>query len=384
MQTTGEDFISLKAMNETNNSSASSIGAEVSDVTKIIVIGAYAIIFLVSFAGNLLIIHIVRTRPSIRQNPFSWLLVNTAVADLLDVITASAFTVPIFLCGDCWISGITGKILCKLIPFFLTVAICVSIWTLTIIAADRYLAIVGTVRQNKRPLSPRSVARYIIAVWLIASLIFSWELYKYRVDDEDGEVAVCFPHWHDDEELSVALYQAEMIVKVAITYAAPLVIMGVLYSLIAKFLWNHKPPGNANQLSLAHAKRTRSFRGVIKMLMTAVAVFAIFWLPVHVCHIMSVFYVDRYDSIPFVITGLLYWLAHANAAIHPWLFIAFSEHWRKETKVILQKICKTHRGVFDQLRLRTFSLPTLVTTPDMSSGRANTTKRGSYVATMPP
>ena len=272
--------------------------------------------------------------------------------------------------------------LCKLIPFLLTVSICVSIWSLVIIAADRYLAIVCTVCQNKRPLSSRSVLRCIVAVWFFAGLIFSWELYTYKVEEVDVDVAQCYAQWHESEELSIILVKAEMIVKLAITYVIPLVIMGVLYSLIAKFLWSHKPPGNASQL--AHAKRTRSFRGVIKMLMTAVAVFALCWLPVHVSHIMSVFFRDSYDTIPFIIQGLLYWAAHANAAIHPWLFIAFSENLRKETKEILQSSCNGKKKVFDQIRLRTFSLPTLITTPEMSSRRANTMKRGSYVATTTP
>ena len=376
-------------MNYTDNSTAffepeeEHHEAEVADVTKIIVIGAYAIILLLSLVGNSLILHIVRTRPSIRQNPFSWLLVNTALADLLDVITASSFTVPSFLCGDCWASGATGTALCKLIPFFLTVSISVSIWSLVIIAADRYLAIVCTVCQNKRPLSGRSVLRCIAAVWFFAGLIFSWELYIHKVEDVDDDVAQCYVEWHkESEELSIILNKAEVIVKVAITYAIPLVTMGVLYSLIAKFLWSHKPPGSATQLT--HAKRTRSFRGVIKMLMTAVAVFALCWLPVHVCHIMSVFFPHSYDTIPFIIQGLFYWMAHANAAIHPWLFIAFSENLRRETKRILQifqRSCNGEKNVFDQMRLRTFSLPTLITTPEMPSRRANTVKRGSYVTT---
>lgn len=385
-------YISLRPMNDMNNTENSTAffepeeedyEEEVGDVTKIIVIGAYAIIFLFSFVGNSLIIHIVRTRPSIRQNPFSWLLVNTAFADLLDVITASSFTVPVFLCGDCWLSGTTGTILCKLIPFFITVSICVSIWTLVIIAVDRYLAIVCTLCQNKRPLSARSVLRCIAAVWFFAGLIFSWELYTYKVEEVDVDVAVCYAQWHEEsEELSIILDKAEMIFKVATTYAVPLVIMGVLYSLIAKFLWSHKPPGNATQL--AYAKRTRNFRGVIKMLMTAVTVFALCWLPVHVCHIISIFHRDIYNTIPFIIQGLLFWVAHANAAIHPWLFIAFSANLRRETKGILQNSCKGKKKVFDQIRLRTFSLPTLITTPEMSSRRANTMKRGSYFATTTP
>ncbi|KAJ7379087.1 hypothetical protein OS493_018885 [Desmophyllum pertusum] len=320
------------------------IEEEISDVTQIIVISAYAIIFLFSFVGNSLIIHIVRTRTSIRQNSFNWLLVNTAVADLLDVITASAFSVPFFLCENCWISGVIGTILCKLIPFLLDVSICVSIWTLTIIAADRYLAIVCTGCQTqKKPLSSRAVVRSIIAVWLLAGLIFSGDLYKYKVEEaeeEEEEFAVCSHQWHVDSELSDILYQAEMIVKVVIAYAVPLVIMVVLYSLIVNFLWKHKPPGNTDQNQQAHAKRTRNFRAVIKMLMTAVAVFALCWLPVHVCHIMSEFYKDSYNDIPLIAKGLLYWLAHANAAIHPWLFITFSENLRREAKGISQSIYK--------------------------------------------
>lgn len=382
-------FFPLREMNNTDNTTAffepeeEHHEEEVADVTKIIVISAYAIILLLSLLGNSLILHIVRTRPSIRQNPFSWLLVNTALADLLDVITASSFTVPSFLCGECWASGATGTALCKLIPFFLTVSICVSIWSLVIIAVDRYLAIVCTVCQNKRPMSGRSVLRSIAAVWFFAGLIFSWELYIHKVQEVDDDVALCYVQWHEEsEELSIILIKAEVIVKVALTYAIPLVTMGVLYSLIAKFLWSHKPPGSATQLT--HAKRTRSFRGVIKMLMTAVAVFALCWLPVHVSHIMVIFFRHSYDTIPFIIQGLFYWMAHANAAIHPWLFIAFSENLRKETKGILQifqRSCNGEKNVFNQMRLRTFSLPTLITTPEMSSRRANTMKRGSYVTT---
>ena len=359
---------------------------EVGDVTKIIVIGAYSIILLLSFVGNSLILHIVRTRPSIRQNPFNWLLVNTAFADFLDVIAASSFTLPLFLCGDCWLSGTIGTILCKLIPFLLTVSICVSIWSLVIIAADRYLAIVCSVCQNKRPLSGKSVLKCIAAVWFLAGLIFSWELYVYKVEEVDDDVAECYTQWHEEsEELSTILVRAEMIFKVTITFAIPLVIMGVLYTLIAKFLWNHKPPGSGTRLT--HAKRTRSFRGVIKMLMTAVAVFALCWLPVHVSHIMWVFFPNSYETIPHIIQVLFYWVAHANAAIHPWLFIVFSENLRREAKGILQifqSSCNGKKNVFDQIGLRTVSLPTLITTPDMSSRRVNTMKRGSYVITSTP
>ena len=181
-------------------------------VTKTILVAAYVIIFLLSFTGNSLVIYIVRTRMKIRRNQFNWFLVNTAVSDLVNVTTASAFSLPYYLCDDCWISGMLGTILCKLIPFFLGVSICVSIWTLTVIAADRYLAIVC---MQVKPLSPRSVVRSIIAVWLIAGMILSEQLYKFKTKEIDGGECVCYSEWHDYSlEMSIIFNKAEMVVRV--------------------------------------------------------------------------------------------------------------------------------------------------------------------------
>lgn len=227
-------------------------------------------------------------------------------------------------------------------------------------------------------MSHRSVKRSIVAVWLFAGLIFSGELYKFTVDGQEGETAECHHQWHDlKPELSDFLYRVEMIVRFVINYVVPLLIISVLYSLIARFLWTHKPPGNATLQ--VHVKRTRKHRAVIKMLVTAVVIFALCWLPVHVAHIMEQFYTDIYDTIPLSTLVIMYWLAHANAAIHPWLFIYFGENLRMETKGILRNLNSRSTNVFDQFSKRTFSLPTLSIDPSTVRG-VNTTKRDSFVA----
>ena len=336
-------------------------GTKFTDVKKTILIVAYVIILLISFVGNSLVIHIVRTRTMIRKNPFNWLLVNTAVADLVDVTTASSFLLPYFLCGECWLSGVVGTVACKVIPFFLVVSICVSIWTLTVIAADRYLAIVCV---RKKALSSSSVIRSIAAVWLCAGIIFCGQLYKFKTDETEDGTQVCYHEWHEDWETSTLFYKVEMIVRVVITYAVPLVIMTVLYSLIARFLWTRKPPGNVNQKAVI--KQTRKRRAVIKMMITVVTVFALCWLPVQISHIMSLFYSDAYDAIPTILKWLLYWLAHANAAIHPWLFIVCSENLRLETIGVLRNIWNAN----SQKGTAGVSLPTLLTNLDVSAPRA--------------
>ena len=337
-------------------------GENLKEVDRIIMIGAYAFICLFSLVGNSLIIHLVRTRNNIRKNAFNWLLFNTAVADLLDVTTSTAFTLPVFFCGECWISGVVGSILCKLTPFLSVVSICVSIWTLTVIAADRYLAIVCI---RRRPLSPRSVVRSIVIVWLLASLIFSGELPKHKLIEEEGESAECTTEWHENKELAQIFEEADMIGKVVLTYAIPLFIMAVLYSSIAYFLWKQRPPGTVNQEAYIRQKKKRN--AIIKMLLMAVAVFAICWLPAHVAHIMTIFYGDIYDNIPIVVHGLFFWFAHANAAIHPWLFIAFSENLRSEVKGIFYYLRK--RGPFKKTQSRTSSQPSLITNVELAGSR---------------
>ena len=320
---------------------------------KMVMIGLYAISFLFSLVGNSLIIHLVRTRKSIRKNQFYWLIVNTAVADLVDVIAASADSTLLFGFADQPNLGVFGTVLCKGLLYLLVVSICAAIWTLTVIAVDRYLVIVCL---RRRALSSRSVLRSIITVWLCAALVSSVYLYQRKTEvDEDGTVQYCYEEWHEDEEINNAFYKAEVIFIVLLTYAVPLVVMAILYFLIARFLWTHKPPVSVNQHAYINQEKKR--KTAIKMLITVVTVFAVCWFPVHVSMIMRVFHPYEYLDIPQVLRWLFYWLAHANAAIHPWLFIAFGEHLRRGTREI-------YRHLRNKLRLRTRSTPNPGTNDD--------------------
>ena len=335
---------------------------------KMIMVGLYVIIFFFSLVGNSLIIHLVRTRKSIRKNQFYWLIVNTAVADLVDVIAASVVSILFYTFQDQQGQGVFGTALCKSMPYLLIVSICAAIWTLTVIAVDRYLVIVCL---RRRALSSRSVLRSIITVWLCSALVSGAQLYKYKTVELDG-IQYCIEDWHEDEEMNKTFYKVEVILKAVFTYAVPLYVIAILYFLIARFLWKRKPPVSVNQQ--AYNNQIRKRQTVIKMLITVVTVFAVCWFPVHVSHIMPEFYEDEYFDIPEVLRWLFYWLAHANAAIHPWLFIAFSEHLREGTKEICRNMWKRN-----ELRLRIGSTPSLATNEDPLS-RSPTPKSTGYTA----
>ena len=316
---------------------------------KIAMICIYVIILMLSLVGNSLIIHLVRTRKNIRKNQFYWLIFNTALADLIDVLTACAFSMPYFMFGDRWGLGGFGTAMCKIIPFLLVVSICAAIWTLTVIAVDRYLVIVCL---RRRALSSRSVLRSIIIVWLCAIVVGSGQLYKYRTLEDDDGIHYCVHEWDEDSlENSMLLYKTEMVVTVIIIYAVPLVIMAIMYFLIARFLWTHKPPVSVNQH--AYINQARKRKTAIKMC-TVVTVFAVSWLPLNFGMITVEFYTRVYYQVPLVLRWLFWWLASSKGAIYPWLFITFGDNLRRGTKEI-------YRHLLNKLRLCTGSTPNPVT-----------------------
>ena len=311
----------------------------------------YVIILMLSLVGNSLIIHLVRTRKNIRKKQFYWLIVSTAVAYLIEVLTACSFSMTYFMFGQRWGLGGFGTAMCKIIPFLLVVSICAAFWTLTVIAVDRYLVIVCP---RRRALSSRSVLRSIIIVWLCAVVVGCGQFYKFRTEEEDG-IQYCFDEWDEDsEETSWLIYKTEIVVIVITTYAVPLVIMAILYFLIARFVWTQRPPVSVNQH--AYINQARKRKTAVKMF-TVVTVFAVSWCPVHVIKLILNFYSPGGPYIREVFLWLFSWLSHANAAIHPWFFIAFGENLRQGTKEI-------YRHLGNKLRLRIRSTPNPGTNDD--------------------
>lgn len=172
-------------------------GENLKEVDRIIMIGVYVFICLFLLVGNLFIIYFVCICNNIWKNVFNWFFFNMVVVDFLDVIIFIVFMLLFFFCGECWILGVVGFILCKFIFFLFVVFICVFIWIFIVIVVDWYLVIVCIWR---RLLLFWLVVCFIVIVWLFVSLIFSGEFYKYKLIEEEGEFVECIIEWYEDKE----------------------------------------------------------------------------------------------------------------------------------------------------------------------------------------
>ena len=90
----------------------------------------------------------------------------------------------------------------------------------------------------------------------------------------------------------------------------------------ARKLWFKQAPGN-HLMEEQQRRQLVTKRKVVRMLVIIVVVFAICWLPAQVLHLFWVATTFR-ENPPAIVMYLGFWVAHANSAINPWLYIALS------------------------------------------------------------
>ncbi|XP_035892100.1 uncharacterized protein LOC118503214 [Anopheles stephensi] len=193
-----------------------------------LIIPLYAIIFLLSVVGNLLVILTLAQNKRMRTVTNVYLL-NLAISDLL----LGVFCMPFTLAGQVLRRFVFGSVMCKLIPYFQAVSVSVAVWTLVAISLERYFAIC-------RPLSSRRwqtqfhAYKMIGLVWTVSFLANSPLCYVQRlqpVGRTTGQMK-CREVWPDRvwEKAYVLFHDVGLLFL-------PLLTMGFAYSMIVSKLW---------------------------------------------------------------------------------------------------------------------------------------------------
>ncbi|XP_058819044.1 octopamine receptor 2-like [Topomyia yanbarensis] len=205
-----------------------------STIQNNLIIPLYAVIFLLSVVGNLLVILTLAQNKRMRTVTNVYLL-NLAISDLL----LGVFCMPFTLVGQVLRKFIFGGIMCKLIPYFQAVSVSVAVWTLVAISLERYFAIC-------RPLSSRRwqtqfhAYKMIGIVWLLSFLVNSPLCYVQRlqpvhrnpIHSSNSTAMKCREMWPDQlyERAYVLFLDAGLLV-------CPLLTMGFAYCMIVSKLW---------------------------------------------------------------------------------------------------------------------------------------------------
>ncbi|XP_042891201.1 substance-K receptor-like [Penaeus japonicus] len=279
----------------------------------------YGSISLVAVVGNALVMWVVATSRKM-HTVTNYFIANLALADIIIGLFAIPFqfqaallqrwNLPHFMCAFC--------------PFFQTVSVNVSIFTLTAIAVDRYRAIVHPF--STRPSKLRSKV-VIASIWLFSTTLAIPNAIALRVvqvpDDATGrEKPYCAVVNID----SVVMWTYSH-VMVGLQYFLPLGIISFAYIRMGWELWGAQTPGNAEDARDAHVLRNK--KKVIKMLSMVVILFAVCWAPLQTYHVLKEIYpaVNMYRYIN-IIWFCCHWLAMSNSCCNPFIYAIYNaSHW---------------------------------------------------------
>ena len=221
-------------------------------------------------------------------------------------------------------SGLAGTILCKLQGFLALCTVNAAILTLAVIAADRFIAIFFPMR---RTISSRTAVWLIAASWVAPALPSSLFLYVYRLFDFNGTL-YCLEQWAPAIPLYInTIYST---VDIILFYALPLVEIIIFYSAIIYKIWMRKIPGQAT--SVNQQLELKAKKSVLKVLITAVLTFALFWLPTKILTMIALI-----GDVPCIMRSPLIrfvnlFLACMNCAINPFIYLIFSRDYRNGFK----------------------------------------------------
>ncbi|MED6241600.1 hypothetical protein ATANTOWER_021303 [Ataeniobius toweri] len=291
----------------------------------------YMLIFILGLSGNGIVIFTV-WRAQGKRRAADVYIGNLALADLTFVVTLPLWAVYTAM-GYHWPFGVA---LCKISSYVVLLNMYASVFCLTCMSFDRYLAIVHSLSSSQ--LRTRGHIRASLAViWALSGLLAAPTLLfrTIRYDQQSNRTSCAMDFslvlTHKEEE---NLWIAGLsISSSALGFLLPFLAMMVCYCFIGCTVTRH-----FNTLR----KEDQRKRRLLKIITTLVVVFAVCWLPFHLVKTADALsYVDLFpttcDFLRFLLLAHPYatCLAYLNSCLNPFLYAFFDLRFRSQCLCLL-------------------------------------------------
>ncbi|KFQ05802.1 Substance-P receptor, partial [Haliaeetus albicilla] len=274
---------------------------------------AYALIVVVSVVGNVVVMWIILAHKRMRTVT-NYFLVNLAFAEA----SMSAFNTVVNFTYAIHNEWYYGLLYCKFHNFFPIAAVFASIYSMTAIALDRYMAII-------HPLQPRlsaTATKVVIGIiWLLAFLLAFPQGYYSVMEELPGRlVCLIYPNFISSH---FSLYHFCMTILI---YFLPLLVIGCAYTVVGITLWASEIPGDSSD---RYHEQVSAKRKVVKMMIIVVCTFALCWLPYHIYFTLQYFNPEWYlqKFIQQVYLAVM-WLAMSSTMYNPIIYCCLNDRFR--------------------------------------------------------
>ncbi|ELT89287.1 hypothetical protein CAPTEDRAFT_213885 [Capitella teleta] len=306
-------------------------------VSAYVVPVVFSLIFLVGVVGNSLVIFIILRNKAMRTTP-NIFIGSLALGDLLLLLVPVPFYGMIYTLPD-WPHG---EFLCRLTGFLVTLSLGVSIFTLTALSADRYMAIMHPMKRYTDSPTIRTVVIAVV-IWLVAAVFASVERSLRNIQihqfDDDASMRIC-NSYHEEWKVWFMCFRTSM--RFVVYFVVPIVIIGVLYLLMARSLWTS---GSFSQQSEAAARQIETRRKVAILVLSIVVLFVICWLPRHI--FMLWFFCTSYGSYNMfwhVLKIVSFCLSFMNSCVNPLALYLLSDQFRRHFHQLIRCNCTSENN----------------------------------------
>ena len=182
----------------------------------------YTLAFLLGLAGNVLVLFVIIRNKSM-QTVTNFFLANLAVADLLVVIFCIIPKLLYYILPS-WPLGVA---VCKLHHYMISATSTASIFILTVISVERFIAILFPLRTRQILTAPHLIV-VISFVWISSAAVNIPQL-LVNTTQLFNSVIYCAAN----NNLSVHFFYVYTIISFSVFYTLPLVVMAILYGIIS-------------------------------------------------------------------------------------------------------------------------------------------------------
>ncbi|XP_012253456.2 RYamide receptor-like isoform X5 [Athalia rosae] len=312
--------------------------------TNYLLITLYVPVIVLAVTANILVIVVVLKYHYMRSVT-NYFLVNLSVADLL----VTTICMPMAVSQAVTMIWVYGEIMCKLFFYLQGVAVAASVFTITAMSIDRYLAIRSPIA-FRRVFNRRSTILVIAALWAVALSIFApvlravtlspmIELDNITLAGQRIEHPTFYVCTEDFKPLGIHahIFGAACF---ALVYAIPGFIVILAYSMMGRTLCARKPPFDCDSIEGSASSQqgfrlVRERRRVAWILLLLAVLFALCWLPYNVLRLLiDLGVLGDGRAISDVLSYCLF-LGHANSALNPIVYCFMTRNFRRSVSEIL-------------------------------------------------
>ncbi|CAL8306116.1 unnamed protein product [Merluccius merluccius] len=280
----------------------------------------YLTVFIVGLLGNTLVIYVV-VRYAKMKTVTNMYILNLAVADELYILG-----IPFLGTQSVLSYWLYGEFLCKVYMTADAMSQFTSIFCLTAMSIDRYLAVVHPIRSAKWR-RPQVAKVFNCMVWVLSFLVVLPITIYSDVQDRFNS---CNISWPDPQDLWSTVF---ILYTAILGFFAPLLVICLCYLLIVIKV-------RSASMRAGLTTRRQSERKVTRMVVIIVVVFVMCWLPFFITNMVNLVHIIPETSVSAVFYFFIVILTYVNSCANPFLYGFLSDNFKQS----FRKVLCLHKG----------------------------------------